>query len=165
MEKKKELRAVRKDDGWVIKLGSDVLYVAFVDRAKRVLHVSPVPDTLEALESGRRYQKNLMSGEWRGTDPDGRGGKIADVALIARLDAIRILCPPFPTVGSLVVFSHPNSNDPTPGVVLEVSRNKQKVWKAWVETAEGTRYCIPKAALTRPGSGQKQEQAASAGGL
>jgi hypothetical protein len=62
MTKTKKLRAVRQGEGWQIKQGPDLLYMAFVDRVHKILHGSP-PDTIAALESGRRYHKNLMGGQ------------------------------------------------------------------------------------------------------
>jgi hypothetical protein len=52
MTKTKKLRAVRQGEGWQIKQGPDLLYMAFVDRVDKILHGSP-PDTIAALESGR----------------------------------------------------------------------------------------------------------------
>jgi hypothetical protein len=77
MTKTKKLRAVRQGEGWQIKQGPDLLYMAFVDCVHKILHGSP-PDTIAALESGRRYHKNLMGGQWQGTDPGGNVGEIKE---------------------------------------------------------------------------------------
>jgi hypothetical protein len=148
MAKTKKLRAVRHGEGWQIKQGADLLYMAFVDRVHKILHVSPTPDTIAALESGRRYHKNLMGGRWQGTDPDGNVREIKETERRSRLEAIHALCLPFPNIGDPVDWEHPVSREVLRGTVLEVAKDKRGVCKAWVETADGKRHCVPRIKLT-----------------
>jgi len=148
MAKTKKLRAVRHGERWQIKLGVDLLYIAFVDRVQTTLHVSPIPDTITALESGRRYYRNLMGGQWQGRDPDGTFGEIKATERIEQLEKIRALCLPYPNIGNSVEWEHPVSREVLRGTVLEVAKDKRGVCKAWVQTAEGKRHCVPRIKLT-----------------
>jgi len=119
-----------------------LLYVVFRDRAEWTLHVSPVPETLPDLLSGNRYFK-VLDGPWQAA-----GGPI-DAKLIERLDEIRRLCLPFPSMGDKVLFPDVQTGEMTPGVVLEVAETRRGSVKAsGKRISDGKTFWADKETLT-----------------
>jgi hypothetical protein len=155
----KKLKAVRENDGWQIKEGTALLYTVFLDGGQKILHVSPVPDTLEALESGRRYYRNLLDGPWLGKDPDGSGAAIKNSELVERLDAIRSLCLPFPNIGDRASYTLPVSEKVLQGTVLEVGKHKRGFWRAWFKPDGGATISVSRKELSKPKAEAKSANA------